>query len=203
MRPMVVSPNILSAWDITVKELSEIVEQNSSMRGLMFGFVAEYKLRKAWLEKPGIVGLVRPSSHDRTRKYDFGFEYKGRYIRVEVKCLDTPSVEHTNGVYTGTFQCNASDKREITLLNGEKVTTNCLAVGGFDVLAVALFAFDKTWRFAFARNGDLPRSPSEKYTEAQRKYLLKSSMDISLPLKPPFSNDLFFVLNRLGKGSRI
>lgn len=191
------APDLLNAWGLTRAELSEIVAENPSMRGLMFGFVAEYKLKKQWLLRPGITNLIRPSSHDRKQKFDFGFDYKGMKVELEVKCLDTPKVKYVNGVYCGTFQCNASDSREIQLPNGDKVTTNCLAVGGFDVLAVALFAFDKTWRFAFALNRDLPRSPSEKYTKRQRKYLLKSSMGISWPLEAPFADDLFVILKRL------
>jgi hypothetical protein len=39
-------PDLLLSWNITANELSEIVSENPSMRGLMFGFVAEYKFRK-------------------------------------------------------------------------------------------------------------------------------------------------------------
>ncbi|MGA3326038.1 MAG: hypothetical protein ABSF45_16320 [Terriglobia bacterium] len=73
-------------------------------------------------------------------------------MKVEVKCLDTPSVKLKDGAYKGTFQCNASDTTDVVLTNGETVSTNCLAVGGFDLLAVCLFAFGNVWRFAFALN---------------------------------------------------
>ncbi len=43
--------DLLVAWDITAEELSEIVAENPSMRGLMFGYVAEYKLKKMWLQR--------------------------------------------------------------------------------------------------------------------------------------------------------
>ena len=68
--------SLLEAWSITAEELSEIVAQNPSMRGLMFGFVAEYKLKKEWLERPEVENLVRPRSHDRKQKCDFVFDYK-------------------------------------------------------------------------------------------------------------------------------
>jgi len=60
------NPDLLRAWDIAAEELSEIVAENPSMRGLVFGFVAEYKLKKMWLERPEIQNLTRPRSHDRT-----------------------------------------------------------------------------------------------------------------------------------------
>ena len=191
------APDILAAWGISAQELAEIISENPSMRGLMFGFVAEYKLRKLWLTKAGISNVTRPRSHDRTQKCDFRFEYKGQDIRLEVKCLDTPKVRYDGKVYTGTFQCNASDTTEVTLPNGKKVTTNCLAIGGFDILAVCLFAFGNTWKFAFALNDDLPRTTWHGYTAAQQKYLLKSAMRISWPLEAPCVDDLFVVLDRL------
>lgn len=189
--------DVLGNWGITANELAEIVAENPSMRGLMFGFVAEYKLKKEWLLRPGITNIVRPRSHDRKQKCDFTFDYRGISVRLEVKCLDTPKVRLNEGVYRGTFQCNASDTTKVLLPNGRSVTTNCLIVGGFDVLAVCLFAFGKTWRFAFARNKDLPRTTWRGYTPSQQKYLLKSAMNISWPLEPPYVADLFTVLDRL------
>lgn len=190
-------PDLLAAWSITAGELSEIVAENPSMRGLMFGFVAEYKLKREWLLRPGITNLTRPRSHDRTQKCDFRFDYKGANLTVEVKCLDTPKVRYANGVYEGTFQCNASDSTEVSLPNGRKLTTNCLVVGGFDLLAVCLFAFGNTWRFAFALNEDLPRTTWRKYTPSQQRYLLKSTMRIWWPLRPPFVPEPFGLLDRL------
>jgi hypothetical protein len=190
-------PSLLEAWSLTAEELSEIVSQNPSMRGLMFGFVAEYKLKREWLLRPEIENLDRPRSHDRKRKYDFYFDYKGRGIRVEVKCLDTPKVKEVSGGYEGTFQCNASDTTPVPLPNGETVSTNCLVVGGFDLLAVCLYSFGNSWRFAFALNEDLPCSTSRKYTPEQQRYLLLSSMKISWPLRAPFVDNPFGLLDRL------
>jgi hypothetical protein len=137
-------PDLLTTWGITAEELSEIVTEKPSMRGLMFGFVAEYKLKKMWLHRRRIKNLVRPRSHDRKQKCDFRFDYRGVDVTVEVKCLDSPKAKCKEGVWSGTFQCNASDTTDVTLPNGETVVTNCLAVGGFDLLAVCLFAFGNT-----------------------------------------------------------
>lgn len=38
--------DLLTTWGISDQELAEIVSENPSMRGLMFGFVAEYKVKK-------------------------------------------------------------------------------------------------------------------------------------------------------------
>lgn len=129
------------------------------MRGLIFGFVAEYKLRSLWLSRPGISNLFRPRSHDRKKKGDFQFSYGGRSVVLEVKCLDTPRIRYRDGVYEGTFQCNASDTTRVALPDATSVVTNCLAVGGFDVLAVCLHGFGGSWRFGFARNETCPEPP--------------------------------------------
>ena len=189
--------DLLRDWSITAEELSEIVAENPSMRGLMFGYVAEYKLKKEWLFRPEIMNLTRPRAHDRTQKCDFRFEYRGVTVKLEVKCLDTPKVRYADGVYKGTFQCNASDTTEVVLPNGQRLSTNCLLVGGFDVLAVCLFSFGNQWRFAFALNEDLPRTTWSRYSPEQQQYLLKSAMQITWPLQAPFVDDLFAVLDRL------
>ncbi len=190
--------DLLKSWGLTSGELSEIVAENPSMRGLMFGFIAEYKIKRDCLSGSKIKNLTRPRSHDRKAKGDFFFEYKGHKILLEVKCLDTPKVKgnEVDG-WSGTFQCNASDKTTVQLPNGETVKTNCLAVGGFDVLAVCLFAFGNVWRYAFAANMDLPRTTWPKYTPKQQEYLLKSSMGITWPVPSPFSTDLFAILERV------
>lgn len=167
------------------------------MRGLMFGYVAEYKLKKMWLQRREVANLTRPRAHDRKAKGDFRFEYRGQAVTLEVKCLDTPKVKLEEGVYSGTFQCNASDSRQVVLPNHQRVTTNCLVVGEFDLLGVCLFAFGNEWRFAFALNDDLPRTTWKGYTPAQQKYLLKSAMAITSPLQPPFADEPFALLDRL------
>ena len=188
----------LTEWDISRDELNEIIAENPPVLSTLSGFVSEYKLRKLWLQREPFTGLARPRASDRKAKGDFTVEYRGRRFVIEVKSLDTPSVRPNGDGWRGRFQCNASDSRPILLpCGGEPLTTNCLAVGGFDVLAVGLFHFGKTWRFAFAKNCDLPRSTWRGYTEEQRQCLLKSAMSIEWPLQHPYHPDLFAVLDSI------
>ena len=73
--------------------------------------------------------------------------------------------------------------------NGKTLETTCLVVGGFDIVAVNLFEFGQQWRFAFAKNSDLPRSKSPKYTLEQRKYLLGTGVKVTWPLEAPFRDE--------------
>lgn len=159
--------------------------------------MAEYKLCQMWFADPRIRQLERFDNHDRTRPGDFGFLYQGRAISVQVKSLQSHSIRKTSQGYIGTFQCDARDKRRVRLPNGQWVDTTCLVVGGFDLLAVNLFELEQTWRFAFARNTDLPRARSSRYTPEQRRYLLATTIRITWPLQPPFSDDPFPVLETI------
>jgi hypothetical protein len=189
---------ILERWGVTLDEINDILAERPSVRGILLGFIAEYKLAQIWFSNdPRVDSLERYKNHDRTRAGDLGFRYKGVLVSVQVKSLQSSSVLKTETGYKGTLQCDASDRRLVHLPNGESVETTCLLVGGFDLLAVNLFEFGQEWRFAFAKNSDLPRTTSSKYTPEQREFLLATSVRITWPLQPPFYEDPFTVLDMI------
>jgi len=189
--------NFLEEWEITLEELNQIISYSRSLYGQMVGAIGEHKLEKMWLSRPEVADLIRPDPHDRTRKSDFEFTYRGVRITLQVKSLQSNSVRKVGETYHGGFQCDASDRREVVLPNGDRVETTCLVVGGFDLVAVNLFEFGKEWRFGFAPNRDLPRTTSRKYSAEQQRYLLKTIMKISWPLQPPYSAELFPLLDAI------
>jgi hypothetical protein len=69
-------------------------------------------------------------------------------------------------------------------------------------VAVNLFEFGQQWRFAFAKNSDLPRSRSQKYTAAQQQYLLATSVKVTWPLEAPFRDEPFTLLDEIVQGRR-
>jgi len=189
---------MLEDWQVTRAELNEILSTRPSARGHLFGFVAEYKLTKMFFTDPRIQSLRRYDDHDRTRPGDFGFIYRGMPVNVSVKSLQTSSVKPISSTeYKGRCQCDASDKSEKTLPNGEKLKTTNLVVGGFDLLAVNIFHFGQKWRFAFAKNIDLPRSKGRMYTDTQRAYLLATSIPMTWPLAAPFHDEPFTPLDEI------
>ncbi len=96
---------VLDRWKLTVEGLDEIVSANPSLRGFMFGYVSEYKLRKTWFSDERISNLVKYDNHDRTKKGDLSFVYKGSPVTVEVKSLQTHSIRKAGDGYIGKFQC--------------------------------------------------------------------------------------------------
>jgi hypothetical protein len=190
--------NILDIWQLTAEELTELVENNPSLRGIMLGYVAEKKFHDLFLNHPEISSAGKADDHDRTQKGDRYIIYKGVDVVIEVKSLQSNTVKQLeDGSWQGKTQVDASDKRTVILPNGEKLSTTCLVTGEFDLLAVNLFAFEDRWRFVFAKNKDLPRSKWKGYTEKQRKYLLATLMEVTWPPQPPFYEDPFPLLDEI------
>ena len=188
---------ILDRWQISATQLTEAVDANPSLRGIMLGYVAELKLREMWFDNPEITRHLKYDDHDRTRKGDLVVFYKGKEFIIEAKSLQTNTISFQNGIWSGKTQCDASDRRIVTLPNGKKIETTCLLVGEFDLLAVNLFAFENKWRFVFAKNSELPRSQFKKYTSAQRKHLLATLINVTWPPNPPFRDEPFGLLDEM------
>jgi hypothetical protein len=191
------NPTILERWQITAEELTELIDANPSMRGNMFGYVAEMKLRKLWFSTERVTHAVKYDDHDRKKKGDLVITYRGHSFIVESKSLQTNSIRKVGGTFTGRAQCDASDRRVIKLPDGSSVNTTCLLVGEFDLLAINVFAFKDEWRFLFAKNKNLPRSTYRGYTETQRQYLLASLVPVVYPPEPPLYDEPFALLDEL------
>lgn len=67
---------ILERWQISAKELTQIVDENPSLRGFIFGYVSEYKARSYFAGHKDIKHLKKYDDHDRTSKGDISFCYK-------------------------------------------------------------------------------------------------------------------------------
>lgn len=181
--------SILERWKISEQEITTIIDENPSLRGFLLGYIGEYKLRSIFLGSPEVQSLTKPDDHDRRKgkKNDMTINYRGFDFTVEVKSLQTHSIrQFSDGTMIGRVQVDASDRRFVSLPNGEKVETTCLLAGEFDVLAVNLFQFREEWNFAFALNRDLPKTQHKKYTVEQRNYLLASTVAVTWPTTLPF-----------------
>lgn len=189
--------SILDNWKINEYELTTLVEENPSLRGILLGYVAELRFEKMWLSDDRITSSLKHDDHDRTKKGDRVVTYKGEEFIVEVKSLQTNSIRKEHGRWIGVTQVDASDRRTIELPDGTSVSTTLLKVGEFDLLAVNLFAFEEEWRFVFAKNNDLPRSSYHKYTPEQQQYLLKSLVTVTWPPEAPFADTPYSLLEEL------
>lgn len=88
---------ILDKWGISTPELSALVHENPSLRGILLGYVAELKFRQPIEKHPDISGTRKYDDHDRSRKSDRVIVYKGREFTVEVKSLQTNQIKKRDG----------------------------------------------------------------------------------------------------------
>jgi hypothetical protein len=190
--------SILKRWEITEDTLTELVDENPSLRGMLLGYVAEKKFHYGFLDHPDITEVLKDDDHDRSKKGDRRIIYKGKTLIIEVKSLQTKTVKKLgDDHWTGKAQVDGSDRRIITFGDGTELNTTLLKRGEFDLLAINCFAFGDKWRFVFAKNEDLPFSNFSGYTEEQRKQLIASLVSVSWPPVAPFTNDPFPLLDSL------
>src|SRR5437879_9972746 len=104
--------SILKRWGITEDELTDLVDHNPSLRGILLGYVAERKFHDMYLSKPGISDARKDDDHDRSRKGDRQITYKGLNFIIEVKSLQTNMVEQVGpDAGKAKSQVDASDSR--------------------------------------------------------------------------------------------
>ncbi|MDX6287183.1 MAG: hypothetical protein QOG53_2668 [Frankiales bacterium] len=194
----------LEDWHLTYEEIDELLTDNPSLRSFVAGYAAEMKCRRLWFDpsQHPVENVIKYDDHDRTKKGDIAFDYKGERFTVEVKSLQTNSIRERDGHLVATFQCDASDRRPVVFSDGSTVETTCLLVGEFDILAVALFGFYREWVFAFAKNEDLPRvsglrGASKAYTALQLEALLATSMPMVDPPVAPYRMEPWSLLDEL------
>jgi hypothetical protein len=184
--------SILQRWDITEHELTNLVNSNPSLRGMMLGYIAEYKFQTLYLNDPSITAVQKDDDHDRTKKGDRRITYKGKPYIIEVKSLQTKTIKsNDDDIWEGKAQVDGSDRRIVKFNDGSELNTTLLLRGEFDILAVNCFSFGDKWRFVFCKNEELPFSTFKKYTETQQKSLIASLVTVNWPPRPPFTDNLF------------
>ena len=190
--------SILTRWGITEQELTELVDNNGSLRGMMLGYIAEPMLKKLWFEKPSpALYLGKHDDHNRMKKGDLFVGYKEHTFDVESKSLQTKMNKKEGKVWRGQAQCDASDRRTVTLPDGSTLQTTLLLYREFDILAVNCFSFEGKWRFVFAKNSDLPCSTDKRYTEYQRQHLIKSMVQVSWPPEGIFRQEPLSLMDEI------
>lgn len=192
--------SILEELGLTVTDLTVLIYENPSLRGMVVGYAAERKLQDYLQSRDDITYIGKPDDHDRQNKGDHVIGYRGRQFTIEIKSLQTRMVTKGGDIWRGRAQVDASDRRTVILADGSTLETTLLTVGEFDVLAVNCFAFGQGWNFVFAKNEDLPRSRYRNYTDEVRRQLIASLVSVSWPPEPPFTDNLLTVLDDLVGG---
>lgn len=194
-------PKFIDSWDITTENIDTLLTENPSLRGMLFGYVAELKLKTLISSFPHIKSMKKYDDHDRKKKGDLHFIYKNTEFSIESKSLQTNQIKFDPKakIHFGKAQVDASDRRTIQLPNGEEVNTTLLLKGEFDILAVNCYQFNQRWDFQFARNKDLPTSNYKSYSDEAKRNLIKSLIPVEWPPKKPFHSNLELLIEEILK----
>ena len=89
--------NLLRDWEISSKQISSLINQNPSLRGMLLGYVAELKLKELISVLPDISYTYKFDDHDRKKKSDLYIIYRGKAFDVESKSLQTNTIKFNDG----------------------------------------------------------------------------------------------------------
>ena len=144
---------ILDEWNITAEQLTEMLDANPSLRGMLLGYAAEVKLKEIITSFPEVSYTTKFDDHNRKKKGDLYVVYHGKAFDIESKSLQSSMIKYDDDKdeWSGKAQVDASDRRDVILPSGEKLNTTLLLRNEFDVLAVNCYAFQNEWKFVFAR----------------------------------------------------
>ncbi|MFP4436710.1 MAG: hypothetical protein ACLFVO_05640 [Chloroflexaceae bacterium] len=174
--------NVIDPTRWAVPETLIEVIKIPSLRGMVYGYVAEYEFTRYLRETLNITEYTRDDDHKKT-KSDLNFVYNGKRYSVQVKCLQTTLIkQRADGVFKAVAQNDASDRRRVKLPNGEELETTCYVAGEYDILVSTVQPFTGKWQFIFKKNKDLRKSQYRGYTVEQRKYLLATQEPVTYPI---------------------
>ena len=80
---------ILDEWEVTAEELTVVLRENPSLKGMVFGYVAELKLKEAIMRLDDVTYQTKFDDHDRKKKGDLFIIYRGAAFHIESKSLQT------------------------------------------------------------------------------------------------------------------
>jgi hypothetical protein len=205
-------PDYWNDWKLDPEEFNHIIHDNSNALSAIFGYVAEERLREDYLEDDDRVSNIRsPEDQDSSDKGDWAFEWRGEKMKIEVKSLQTHTIEEVDSPqstltddgqepikYRAGFHLKGtSDQRKVTF-EGEEFNTTLMNVEetDVDIMAANLYKLKDKWDFAFLRVDDLPRSKGN-YPNGLREQLARSQIKLTVPLQEPFRRDLYELMDEI------
>jgi len=78
---------------VSEADLTELIEQNPSLRGILLGYIAEKKFHDTFLNNSDISEKGKDDDHNRKLKGDRRIVYKGSSFTIEIKSLQTNLVK--------------------------------------------------------------------------------------------------------------
>lgn len=188
--------DIFTELDISVTELTSLINENVNTYSILYGYSAEIHLRKIFETDDRIESCKKYDDHDTNNRHDLAVMYKGREYTLESKCIQNNSLNIEDDEWSGKVQVQYSSGHFQDLPNGEQFYSKVREFGEFDILAVATNKLGNGWEFFYALNRDLPMTNAKKIPDEYQHRYVKSHFDIS-PDSEIFVRDPFVLLERL------
>jgi hypothetical protein len=204
-------PDYWNNWQLSPDEFNRIIHKNSNALSAIYGYVAEERLRELFLEDDDRVENLRsPEDQDAEDKGDWAFTWRGEPMKIEVKSLQTHTIEPVDSAqttredatepvqYRAGFHLKGSSDQRTEVYGGEEFQTTLMNVedSEIDIMAVNLYKIKDEWEFAFLKVEDLPRSKGN-YPDGLRERLARSQIRLTIPLQEPFTHDLYGLMDRV------
>lgn len=199
-------------WQLSPDEFNRIIDKNSNALSAIYGYVAEERLREMFLEDDDRVKFLRsPEDQDDDDKGDWAFQWRGEPMKIEVKSLQTHTIEEvdtsqetlTEGEgepvrYRAGFHLKGTSDQRTVKHEGEEYETTLMNVekSDVDIMAVNLYKLKDEWDFAFIKVKDLPRSRGN-YPDGLKQQLAKSLIRLTVPLEEPFTTDIYGLMDEV------
>lgn len=173
-------------------EVEALAAASPNLYSFLSGYKAESVLACEHLGHPEITDMGKPRDHDRARRGDRLIAYRGEHLLLELKSLEAGSIriDQVTGALSAWAQVIASGSREVSTPDGSRLRHSHVLVDSMDLLAVSLHGFGCGWRFAFAPARLLERTTNPRLPASARPHLLRCRQRVTLPLKPPWSEEL-------------
>ena len=85
---------ILDEWNITAEQLTEMLDANPSLRGMLLGYAAEVKLKEIITSFPEVSYTTKFDDHNRKKKGDLYVVYHGKAFDIESKSLQSSMIKY-------------------------------------------------------------------------------------------------------------
>lgn len=156
LTPNAVTPSSILAG-VSLSDIQMLMEENSSLRGYLQGYLAELMLRRKLMSVEGVTRVEKIPDRDE-EKGDLRISYRDKIIRMEVKSIATNSVKTDvlNETWQGMVLVKNTDKRMLELDGLGQITSTNIIKGEFDILAICCFAVRGNWDFMFIESRFLP-----------------------------------------------
>jgi hypothetical protein len=181
-----------------LERLPTLIEENSSLRGFIQGYLAESVLKERILLIEGVSSVTKIPDQD-DKKGDLLIIYKDTPITLESKSLQSRTIKYReDGHWDALVKVEASDSRELYFEDGSKLRTAALLRDQFDILTISCYAIDNTWSFLYMLSNNLPKPKIGKiYTSHQVEKLVKPRFRVNPIYTPGIKTNLESLLEQV------